>query len=395
MSENIVIVGGGLSGIFAKLRFERSGLNPILIDKSLPQAKGALGGFAKFSGAKFSLLPAGKGLVGPAGGRKILEEKINEVVNELKLEPSSLVKSNGLKLKQDASSLGHREYDSYVLTPKEINSLISSLEAKVNTQGNIEDDEVISVKFKNDIWEVNTKSGRVHEAKAIFFAGGRSKSDLLREAGAKPTNLKGLDVGIRVEFKDKNQAKLLRNYGPDAKFLLKNCRTFCLNWPGEVYHYDFEGVSIPGGVVAEGASSQANFGILCRTPEKEKLVRRVKFLLRSDLSFINGNYFEVREEALGRTKSFLSELYGCKLSENIDRFCKYLESENLISWKGSHRIYMPLLDWYWDTYSINYSFKTSMPNLFALGDVSGHARGLLQACLSGWIAAEEYLNENL
>lgn len=52
---------------------------------------------------------------------------------------------------------------------------------------------------------------------------------------------------------------------------------------------------------------------------------------------------------------------------------------------------MPLLDWHWHTFATPSSHLTSLPGVYALGDSSGHARGLLQASVSGWLAAEEYL----
>ena len=55
---DLVVIGGGLGGMAAAFKSKGSRRKIALLDDSLPAAGGRLGGFAKFSGAKFSLLPA-------------------------------------------------------------------------------------------------------------------------------------------------------------------------------------------------------------------------------------------------------------------------------------------------------------------------------------------------
>ncbi len=50
-----VVIGGGLAGLLGALRLADAGHSVVLFDQALPQAGGRLGGFAEFSGAKFSL----------------------------------------------------------------------------------------------------------------------------------------------------------------------------------------------------------------------------------------------------------------------------------------------------------------------------------------------------
>lgn len=390
MDREVIIIGAGLAGIVASLKLSFEGVYPVLIDNSLPQANGSLGGFAKFSGAKFSLPPAGMGLLNVVKSEQKLWDVIDEVCKLLEINYS-----RDSSTSQETSTLIStlRSYESVLFSEEKMEQLINSLTQMLSSRGI----EVLS----GECQKIEPREGYVtvhfnqnssqHKlvCKTLFYAGGRLGSELLHSAGVEPTDVKGLDVGVRVEFDDPAGLVDLRKLGPDAKIIQGDCRTFCLNYPGEIFRYPFANTTIPGGVVSDQGNS-SNVGILYRSENKYSLLREIlENLEHLPKETIEHPYF-VTGDFLGDASQVLRDLYGSQVVSALQDFGNYLNHINLIDWDIPHKIHMPLLDWHWPTFSTDNSFKTSEPSIYCLGDSSGHARGLLQAALSGWLAAEEY-----
>lgn len=388
---DVVIVGGGLTGITAALRLAQGGASVVVVDLPLPDAEGRIGGFARFSGAKFSFPPAGMGLLPVAGSRERFDATIDAVLSMLKMDRSMTQPSIDLREQDD---LTLRSYGSIVLTPEEITALLEALSVRLGVAACLIQGRVTHIRPAAQDWlvEVCEPTGTQEiSTDAVFYAAGRASSDLLLNLGARPVKGKGLDVGIRLEFLDKEALSKLRSLGPDAKILSGDCRTFCLNSPGHIYRYASGGFSIPGGVVASSNVTSANVGILLRVQEKSALLEDItaKATKHEDTLLLESNKVHV-----GRGESFapvLAEVIGDKVCNEIQRFVNQLHQNGLIDLNSAHRIHMPLIDWHWNTFALPGSHRTTLRNIFALGDSAGHARGLLQACMSGWLAAEEYL----
>ena len=398
-ATDVVILGGGLAGLMAAIRLLRDGKKVILVDNSLPEAGGELGGFAKFSGAKFSLPPAGMGLAALVGSTDLLYQKIDEVIEVLGI--GHLDRHFSLdRSAQEEIQLGLdtelRSYSSIVLTPSQVDDLIERLTTLISGNCKLIRGKAKQLSLEKDAWTVTIQeqaSERTLQvsAKSVFYAAGRLESDILLNAGANQYPGKGIDIGFRVEFMQRESVKRLRDLGPDAKIMHGNCRTFCLNSPGEIYYYKFGNINIPGGVVADENTKTANVGMLSRIREKElgskSIIENFAKIQNSlDIKLQNGlpDIF---------SHASLSTLLGDKVTTELQDFVTILGQLKLINWKLPYRIHFPLVDWYWGTYCNTASHKTSLAGIYALGDSSGHARGLLQAALSGWIASEEYLND--
>ncbi|MGZ5547229.1 MAG: FAD-dependent oxidoreductase [Nitrososphaeraceae archaeon] len=395
MDTNIVIIGAGLAGMSAAIRLHQLGYNPILINTCPLDTTGNIGGFASFSGAKFSLPPAGLGLINITKTEDELKKVINNVLELFDLSLNEYIESNDSKI--DLSTL--RNYKSLVLMPNEINELINRLLGKLNNlKIKIINGYCNKIEFKSNLTILHlivNNHIKLLNCNTIFFAGGRIGSNILLEAGIEPTNIKGLDVGVRIEFKDPKGLFSLRKHGPDAKIIKGNCRTFCLNSPGLIYRYPYQNITIPGGIVAYKTEQKCNVGILFRSKEKNKLLNRILKISNSVPKEILEMPHKVNKTMLGSSASLINKLYGPVITKEIQDFGKYLSDTNLIDWSLEHYIHIPLIDWHWSTFSIKNSFKTSNSSIYCVGDSSGHARGLLQAAVSGWLGAEEYANENL
>ena len=392
LDHDVVVVGGGLGGMAAAFRLAHHGRAVALIDDSLPKARGQLGGFAKFSGAKFSFLPAGQGLIDVAGSVDRLEASTDEVVALLELPsdgPASSFDLSHDQTLQDGSML--RAYDSIVLTPTEIDGLLSRLESRVAALVVTIKSRVLRLQRTEDQWLIFSDSGLIARSPAVIFAGGRRANQLLREAGAVPQEGKGLDVGIRVEFLSKEAIQNLRAQGPDAKILLGNCRTFCLNYPGEVMGYDFEGITIPGGIVADHEHPSANVGLLRRVKDKSKKLAEVRAELKCTEPRDIESAPTVSGEPFQDKRDLIVQAYGEDIASELTAFAQHLARQGMVDWSSPHRIHFPLLDWHWDIFSIGATHATSLPGLYVVGDSAGHARGLLQAAISGWLGADEVI----
>lgn len=391
LNKEVVVVGGGFAGLLAILKLSET-YKPeeiTLIDEPLSSADGKLGGFAKFSGAKFSLLPAGSGLINIAGSKDKLQERINKVI--LKLGLDRFEKAESKDINHESKSITHRSYTSYVLTPLEMDELINELSEIVLSLCSVIRVKVVELINKDNNISIKLSNNTEITCHKLIYAAGRKGDRILSNLGISPTNRKGIDIGFRVEFSDDSQLKKLRDIGPDAKLIWNNTRTFCLNNPGEIYWYPYENIKIPGGVVTFKGVKKSNVGILTRRQDKTLYLDKIKQhseLINHQSSFIINN-----EVDLLNFKMLLTKIFDNDISDEIFDFYQYLENLGLVSWTQTHTIHFPLIDWHWDTYCVDKSFKTNISNIYCVGDLSGHARGLLQAAVSGILAAEEILND--
>lgn len=398
MEVDVTVVGGGLAGILAAIRCSELGYSVALVDDGLPESNGDLGGFAKFSGAKFSLPPAGLGLLPVAGDDGRLQEIISYVLEKLELNLDSGDFSTDLagiaEYSSNPSEVILRQYHSIVLTPNEIDYLVAKLTTKLVSSTEIVRGKCTSISGSHEAWlaSIDTTDGVsiLINSKVVFFGGGRMSGSLLESVGVKPQVGKGLDVGVRVEFLDPEPLLRLRGCGPDAKFLYKNCRTFCLNLPGEVFYYPFGNLRIPGGIVTGSESTSANIGILYRAKHKESLLSHIHKQMDKILEVQSGSVQAVVGSFLGEQSQILEVLYGHQIVTELEEFGAALEERQLVDWSYPHRIHIPLLDWHWDVYGEGSSHRTNIQGVYVVGDSSGHARGLLQAAVSGVLCAEEY-----
>lgn len=390
---DVAVVGGGLAGLAAASRLAELGVRCLLVDRGLPQATGQLGGFAKFSGAKFSLPPAGMGLLPVAGSRSRLLATIYRVLDFLGLEDRQGQSSDDL-LQDDPEAtqegLRLRSYRSIVVQPSRMDALIEHVTRQLDGRVALCKAGCRGFAPHADGWLLDLENGVQARCAAVFCAGGRSGANLLAAAGASAVAGKGVDLGVRVEFPNKKGLAGLRALGPDAKLLVGSCRTFCLNVPGQVYRYQFEHLLLPGGVIAEPQHPAGNVGLLRRVADKEGSIRAI---LRASDRLDPSTYCDppvVTGARLGAARDATVRFYGEAIASELQAFAEHLGSLDLVDWDMPHKVHLPLLDWHWPVYARPGSFATDLPGVYALGDSSGHARGLLQAAVSGWLAAEEY-----
>lgn len=389
---NVAVIGGGLAGIIATARLIQMGAQVVLIDNPLPESTGRLGGFARFSGAKFSFPPAGMGLVPVAGSIDRLNRVIDKVVYELGLTGRQHIES--IDRSHDlGGGVTFRRYQSIVLSSQEMEAMLDRLTAEIGRRSVVVKGKATRLDYVADRWSIQGRAEHndfLVNADSIFYAAGRLSEGLLLHAGALPTEGKGMDIGVRLEFIDKASIESLAALGPDAKIMCGRLRTFCLNSPGTIYRYSFKDITIAGGIVADASTERANVGILLRVSNKEERLKEILNAARQCYpQLISESYRTSSGSDVFTPPSMLKRLYGSDDVTQLAAFLREITKLGLIDISQPYRVHMPLLDWHWHTFSRAGSHKTSLPSVYALGDSSGHARGLLQAAVSGWLAAEE------
>jgi hypothetical protein len=193
---------------------------------------------------------------------------------------------------------------------------------------------------------------------------------------------------VRFSFDSRAPLAGLRELGPDAKFMADGVRTFCLNSPGRIFHYPGLGFNLPGGIVAEADWPESNVGVLCRLDDRQEVLQRIARLAPAapaPLLTLQGMGSEIDWTEHARS------LLGEHVVLHLEAFMRKLTQSGLINLPRRYVVHYPLLDWHWPVFSRPNQLGTDVPGVFAVGDASGHARGLLQAALMGPLAVEEAL----
>lgn len=387
---DVIIIGGGLSGIMSALTAEKAGISALLIDEPVDKRSATFGGFAPFSGAKFSLFPAGSGLLPLVEGESGLIERYrglcqfyeNIGIGEFAVSDDELVG----RTRAAPNSLAFRSYFSVLLTPDRMNCFIDTLVGRLKHTKFIRA-KVHRIDLSSDRPQLTivTESGNYRAVKVIVAAG-RYGAKLLGDAGVSETSGKGIDVGIRLSFNSTEPLRCLRALGPDAKILNGRVRTFCLNSPGRIYHYNGLGYAIPGGIVAEPGWRESNVGILLRVANRPDTLAYLEAQSSSagGLPLCHsgcGNNLQWTEAA--------RHVLGDEAIFRISSFVTAMADSGLIDLPPDYVVHYPLLDWFWPVFAEEGSLRTSEAGVYVAGDVSGHARGLMQAALMGILAIEE------
>jgi len=283
--------------------------------------------------------------------------------------------------------------------------------------------DVKGLLVKNDVVEgVETTKGERIYGKYVVVAPGRSGAEWLK-CEAQALGLKTLnnpvDVGVRVEILSSVMEDLTSVlYEPKFVYYSKSfddqVRTFCVAPEGEVIMESYDGIlTVNGQSYAERKTKNTNFAILVTTsftePFKEPIAYG-KYLARLT-NLLSGGVVIQRlgdlqagrrstEERIGRsvvvptlknaTPGDLSFVLPYRYLADIREM---LEALDVISpgVNSKHTLlYGVEVKFYTSRVELRDCLETKrIRNLFTIGDGAGVTRGLVQASVSGLIAAEE------
>jgi uncharacterized FAD-dependent dehydrogenase len=451
LNYDVIIVGAGPAGIFSALEItEKTSLRILILEKGAyidkrkcPASRGlgclncepcnvlhGWGGAGAFSDGKLTLSTEVGGWLGNYVNDEELQKLIKYVdgiytkfgapnnlygVDENRIEEIERNASlAGLKLiRQKVRHMGTEK------CAETLRKMWAHLDKKLHVKTNTEVKGLI-VKNKH-VEGVETTDGKQFSAKYVIVAPGRSGAEWLK-CEAQTLGLKTLnnpvDVGVRVEV----QAPILEEltsvlYEPKiiyySKFFDDCVRTFCVAPYGEVITESYNGVlTVNGQSYAERKTGNTNFAILVSTsftkPFKEpiaygKYIARLTNLLSGGVIVQRLGDLEAgrrsTEERISRstvaptlksaTPGDLSFVLPYRYLSDIREMLNALD--NIAPGLASRDtlLYGVEVKFYSSRLMLNECLETPINNLFTIGDGAGLTRGLIQASVSGVIAARQ------
>ncbi len=456
IDSNVVIVGTGPGGIIAtKILAElRPDLNILLIDKGSHKRNicpalyanktckgcggicriisGAGGACSEVSCGLLSKHPAGSGLEKyiPLTRLKNIERKIigwmeNVVGDSLELVSPKIHRD--IKKKLSTVSIMTKEYASYEILGKDFSNLISKLMQDLYSHPNVAihfNSELKKIDLKNDKYILHLNASQKIRTNRLIISTGRAGSnnivEQLKKIGVMLTGYSGY-LGIRFEDKVSNQLISLRKQVADPKFIRNGTRIFCFCPKGKVVgmrtsvknNCRLSFIDSTEGCV-EPLSEFGNFSI------QKKITFDSSYTYNCFNENFENNYRGLSNGVLvgqslasltsgGKALSFPSSVSkrfivkpirrlfdNCKISYRfLDDSLKFLYDLNtcfqndIISEKAG--ILAPELH-IWPQFALKKGFETNVAGCHIIGDVGGIARGIMQAGVGGFEAAEHIAN---
>ncbi|MGQ9543608.1 MAG: NAD(P)/FAD-dependent oxidoreductase [Candidatus Bathyarchaeia archaeon] len=268
---------------------------------------------------------------------------------------------------------------------------------------------------------VETKGGDRLKSKYVVVAPGRVGAEWLTSE-AQLNGLKTLtnpvDLGVRVEVPAPVLAELTEIlYEPKFIYYSRSfddmVRTFCMNPSGEVITESYNDiVTVNGQSYAEKKTGNTNFAVLVSTkftePFKEpiaygKYIARLANLLSGGILVQRLGDLEAgrrsTEARLARnlviptlkfaTPGDLSFILPYRYLEDIKEMLQAMDKVAPGVYSKHTLLYGVEVKFYSSRLELNNNFETKIKNLFAIGDGAGITRGLIQASVSGVVAARE------
>jgi hypothetical protein len=333
-------------------------------------------------------------------------------INRLK----KLAEKNGLQL--IPSRIRHIGTDR---CPELLNNIKADLDSKIDI-GFCKEVRNILCKDKKVIG-VETGDGDVIYGNFVIIAPGREGSFWLeQQARAMGLSLlkNPVDIGVRVEVKASVLEPLTKTvYEPKLIFYSKKfndkVRTFCVNPHGEVVKEYVKGIwTVNGHSYSNGSTGNTNFALLVSTYFTEpfdephlygRYIARLANLLGNGVILQRlGDLYAGRRSTPARivrggVKPTLTDAVPGDISfvlpyRYISNILEMLKAMNKIApgVNSSHTLlYGVEVKFYSRQLKLDSNLETEIRNLFAVGDGAGVSRGLIQASVSGIIAAREVL----
>lgn len=454
MTYDVIIIGAGPAGIFAALELvKKDGLKVLMIEKggdlehracpmiesSIPCVQCGLcsilcgwGGAGAYSDGKLTLTSDFGGWLNEYLSPEHLRDYIEYVDatyqkfgagGDVHGEDSAALsrlrkKAAGYNLELIPARIRHIGTD---LCRDVLKRLKDELNGKVDFLFGVAVKEII---VSNNISSgVLTHDGKRFSTKYVIAASGREGSSWL-SAEAKRLRLllrkNPVDIGVRVELpaaimKDITDVAYEGKFIYSTKRFRDRVRTFCMNPYGEVVKEYSEGIhSVNGHSYKNSKSDNTNFALLVSTDFTEPFDDPISYgKYIAGLANLIGNGVIVQrlgDLKMGRrstqariaegtvrptledaTPGDLSFVLPYRHLHNITEMLEALDNVAPGVNSGDTLLYGVEVKFYSMKLKLSPVLETEVKNLFAVGDGAGVSRGLVQASISGVVAAREIL----
>lgn len=436
---DVMIIGAGSAGMFSAIKLAKSGLNVLIVDKGQD-----LNNRIKELGNK-SFSPIGWGGAGTGSDGKLIFSKttggrLNQLINDDKLslylkeckdiwnsfigdlEVERFDKTKDLELISEAnkcnldleiSDLIHIGSD---LLPQVLSNIRDFI---INNKIDIlMEREVKNIEVGGDYFIIDE-----FKAKNVIIAPGRGGAQWLKriseklQIGNKNVNV---DVGVRVEIPFEVTRKLTdKIYEFKIKYITPSyndeVRTFCVNPGGFVVEENYGEKKLVNGYSNKNLKSgNTNFAFLSSIRLTDPINDPLNFsdnIIRTVNSISKGvmvqrlgdliNFKRSRDLSNNSVKPTLDTAFPGDLSlaipyrflENIkeglfaiDKMCPGIYDESTLLYAPEIKLYSSMIE-------ANENMETKYSGLYIAGDGAGVSKGIVQACISGLIAADDILRK--
>ncbi|MCL4477233.1 MAG: NAD(P)/FAD-dependent oxidoreductase [Nitrospirae bacterium] len=452
---DVIIVGAGPAGIFAALELvEKNGLKVLMVEKGkdiderqcpmsikdiscnkCPECDllSGWGGAGAFSDGKLNLSPEVGGFLTRYVDTDALRSLIDYVDKiYVRLGAPEEIYGTDTEIIRELERLASK--NDLILVPSRIRHIGTDMCRGLLKRMRETLNHHVDVVFESQADKILVNGGKVKgirltsgeevESDFVILAPGREGSRWLeREVKAlKLTRLQNpVDIGVRVEIPASVFEHLTKaTYEPKLIYYSKKfddkVRTFCVNPYGEVVKEYLKGIwTVNGHSYAQRKTGNTNFALLVSTvftePFNEPIsygryvARLANFLGQGVIVQRLGDLHAGRRSTHERISKgiiqptlkdttpgdlsfvlpyrYLSDIM--EMLEALDRIAPGVNSRHTLLYGVEVKFYSMQL-------KLTNALETETANLFAIGDGAGVSRGLVQASVSGVIAAREILN---
>jgi hypothetical protein len=439
----VIIVGSGPSGIFAALTLSRAGVKDIAIVERGKDIQGrkrgrgmellcGWGGAGAFSDGKLTLSPRVGGFLSDFIPQKELMKLIKEA-DGIYLSFGAPKEVLGQSSEKTEALYQEAKLAGLEFIPMEIRHLgtencIPLLKrVRENLRGKID------VFFETPVKELRVEKGKATgvslpngtslEAEFVICGPGRVGAEWIKNEVARleiSSVPSPVDIGVRVEAPASILRKLT-DLAYEAKFIYYSktfddrVRTFCMNPFGEVVTETIEDiVTVNGHSYARKKTENTNFAILVSNTFTEpfrdpigygRYIARLANLLGNGVIVQRlGDLLDGRRSTPDRINRYITQptLISAapgdlsfvlpyrhlksiiEMLEALDRITSGIFSRHTL-------LYGVEVKFYTNRVKLSPTLETDIQNLFLIGDGAGITRGLMQASISGILAANEIL----
>lgn len=443
MDYVVVIIGAGPAGIFAALTFAEAGLSPVLLveqgkDLKSRTRRGAndmlcgWGGAGAFSDGKLTLSPEVGGFLADLVGTPALKELLHEadavyvrfgapdrLYGGMTPEMEDLADRARLAdLELIPMTIRHIGTENCLIVLERLKEAIArSIHIRTNCQA------VRILADEGLVRGVELADGRVIRCRYVIAAPGRSGALWMKEQAqvlGLPSQASPVDIGVRVEL-PAVVFKAITDISYESKLVYytktfdDKVRTFCMNPYGEVVQErNGSMITVNGHSYAGKKTPNTNFALLVSSAFTEpfddpiaygRYIARLANLLGKGVIVQRlGDLMAGRRstrERLARclTRPTLEEAVPGDLSyvfpyRHLLGIVEMLQALDKIAPGTASRhtlLYGVEVKFYSHRLQLSKELETPVRNLFAAGDGAGITRGLLQASVSGMLAARAVL----